>query len=212
MQAATKKVIMFVHLWKIFCEQRSVFSILREEGSGKNSHFYLFFFFFSSFNPDCWKAEREAQESSGKIHCRQGSLCSSSWTCGLNHLTIRAQCVSLTSCTRKKKTYMQDTKRMTMIWLLSRQAVLSEIQQNSKEESSYSSPQITRINGWIVSQAQTDRFERERDHVWWQLVPSCDAPLADRWDLGVLVGRLSLLGHAWLDNGQRHSHTPLWGS
>lgn len=52
----------------------------------------------------------------------------------------------------------------------------------------------------------------ERDHVWWQLVPSCDVPLADQLDLEVVVGWLSFPGHAWLDSGQHHSHTPLWGS
>lgn len=45
MWAAAKKVIMFVHLWKIFCEEYSVFSILRgEKKSGKFSHFYLSIF------------------------------------------------------------------------------------------------------------------------------------------------------------------------
>lgn len=98
MYAATKKVIMFVHLWKIFCEERSVFSILRGKKRGKFSHFYLFFFFL---NQTAGKQRGKAQESSGKIHCHQGSLCSSRnlWIEPLNSLS--------TMCVLKK----QDTKR-----------------------------------------------------------------------------------------------------
>lgn len=96
---------MFVHLWKIFCEE-CVFSILREK-KWEVLSLLSSLFLFCVFKPDCWKAERTSQETSGKIHCHQGSLCSSA-TSGLNHLTIRAQCVSLTS--RTHKTYMWDTK------------------------------------------------------------------------------------------------------
>lgn len=207
MYAATKKVIMFVHLWKIFCEERSVFSILRKKKRGKFSHFYLLFFFF--LNQTAGKQRGKAQESSGKIHCHQGSLCSSRnlWIEPLNSLS--------TMCVLKK----QDTKRRR--WFGSCGSPLPNgrkemFGRNPKTEknkkTTKKNSEITKINGWIVFRTQIDRFERERDHVWWQLVSSCDAPLADQWDLGMLVGWLSLLGHAWLDNGQRHSHTPLWES
>lgn len=204
---------MFVHLWKICCEEHSVISIFKKKKVWEVLSLLSFF-----KKPDCWKAERTARDKSGKIQSHQGSVCSSR-TCGLNHLTIWAECVSLTLWRQERPTYRiqkekkDDLAPLEVYSLTGEKAGLNEIQKQKQEEKGYFFPsQITRINGWIVSQTQMDRFERERDHVWWQLVPSCDAPLADQWDLGVLVGWLSSLGHAWLDNGQRHSHTPLWGN
>ncbi len=80
-------------------------------------------------------------------------------------------CVPNTVSTQKptfriQKKEEDDLASIEIYFLTGGQEGLNEIQKQKKEKNEIFSSQITRINGWIVSQAQTDRFEREGDHVW----------------------------------------------
>lgn len=92
----------------------------------------------------------------------------SSASCGLNRFTIKkTESLSLL-CSKNKYSREFWVKPVTTT-------------------GASSSSQMMRINGLNVSLTQMGRFGKEGEHVWWQLVQSCEVPFPNCWDLGVVV-------------------------